>query len=142
MHGRRSRLLWLLCTFGRGRWAQRSQCLCFSGCWSGLEFQWWWLYAPCAVGSPGRVGTALRGGTSRKEKSNKGSMMASKNNSPAAVGADDVVLAVVDDGFRQMKGLASDALIAHPSLARAGFTLSLIGGGDGDAGLGGYQTSG
>ncbi|HBO9536414.1 TPA: hypothetical protein L5E97_005946, partial [Pseudomonas aeruginosa] len=69
-------------------------------------------------------------------------MMASKNNSPAAVGADDVVLAVVDDGFRQMKGLASDALIAHPSLARAGFTLSLIGGGDGDAGLGGYQTSG
>ncbi|HHO8322279.1 TPA: plasmid segregation protein ParM domain-containing protein [Pseudomonas aeruginosa] len=69
--------------------------------------------------------------------------MASKNNTPAAAGADDVVLAVVDDGFRQMKGLGGDgALIAHPSLARAGFTLSLIGGGDGDAGLGGYQTSG
>ncbi|MEN1450661.1 hypothetical protein, partial [Pseudomonas aeruginosa] len=65
--------------------------------------------------------------------------MASKNNTPAAAGADDVVLAVVDDGFRQMKGLGGDgALIAHPSLARAGFTLSLIGGGDGDAGLGGY----
>ncbi|MGA4481692.1 plasmid segregation protein ParM domain-containing protein [Ectopseudomonas hydrolytica] len=69
--------------------------------------------------------------------------MASKNNPPASSGADDVVLAVVDDGFRQMKGLeANGALVAHPSLARAGFTLSLIGGGDGDAGLGGYQTSG
>ncbi|MEN1458346.1 IcmT/TraK family protein, partial [Pseudomonas aeruginosa] len=39
-----------------------------------------------------------------KEKSNKGSVMASKNNTPAAAGADDVVLAVFDDGFRQMKG--------------------------------------
>lgn len=33
--------------------------------------------------------------------------MASKNNTPAAAGADDVVLAVVDDGFRQMKGLGA-----------------------------------
>lgn len=69
--------------------------------------------------------------------------MASKNNTSALAGADDVVLAVVDDGFRQMKGLeGGGALVAHPSLAKAGFTLSLIGGGDGDSGLGGYQTSG
>ncbi|WP_230044798.1 ParM/StbA family protein [Pseudomonas aeruginosa] len=68
--------------------------------------------------------------------------MASKINSPAAVGAYDVVLAVEDDGFRQMQGLASVALIAHPTLAPAGFTMSLIGAGDGDAGLAGYLTSG
>lgn len=50
------------------------------------------------------------------------------------------VLAVVDDGFRQMKLLTPDTRQVHSSVVRAGFSL---GGGIGvDAGAGGYSTEG
>lgn len=55
---------------------------------------------------------------------------------------DDVVFAVVDDGFRQMKTLAPDYEDAFASMARAGFTLSTMGQSQDDAGLGGYETNG
>lgn len=58
---------------------------------------------------------------------------------------DEVVFAVVDDGFRQMKSLNSQGhQDAFASMARAGFTLSSMGGGStlDDAGLGGYETNG
>ncbi|MFM0265536.1 plasmid segregation protein ParM domain-containing protein [Paraburkholderia sediminicola] len=54
---------------------------------------------------------------------------------------ENVVYAVVDDGFRQSKGMSSAGFKgAVPSVARSGYTLSSIG--DDDGGSGGYETEG
>ncbi len=57
---------------------------------------------------------------------------------------DEVVFVVVDDGFRQIKTLSSSNGYrdAFASVARTGFTLSTMGQGQDDAGLGGYETNG
>lgn len=54
---------------------------------------------------------------------------------------EDSIYVVVDDGFRQIKSLTSDGYAgSFASVARAGFTLSVMG--QEDAGIGGYETSG
>ncbi|MDR8931796.1 hypothetical protein FEP68_04508 [Burkholderia multivorans] len=54
---------------------------------------------------------------------------------------DNVVYAVVDDGFRQSKGMTSEGFKgAVPSVARSGYTLSSIG--EDDSGSGGYESEG
>lgn len=55
----------------------------------------------------------------------------------------EVVYAVVDDGFRQIKSLTSTGYAgSFASVARVGFTLSAMGQGNEDAGFGGYETNG
>ena len=55
---------------------------------------------------------------------------------------EDIVFAVVDDGFRQMKTLSSLGYEdTFASMARTGFTLSSMGKEQDDAGLGGYETN-
>ncbi|MBR7919742.1 ParM/StbA family protein [Burkholderia vietnamiensis] len=54
---------------------------------------------------------------------------------------DNLVYAVVDDGFRQSKGMTSEGFKgAIPSVARSGYTLSSIG--EDDSGSGGYESEG
>lgn len=53
----------------------------------------------------------------------------------------EIVFAVVDDGFRQIKVLTSSGYSgSFTSVARSGFTLSAVG--KEDAGVGGYETGG
>lgn len=54
---------------------------------------------------------------------------------------DDVIYVAVDDGFRRMKLVTSTGTKhSMPSVARSGFSLTLVGGSD--AGAGGYETEG
>ncbi len=56
-------------------------------------------------------------------------------------GKEEVIYAVVDDGFRQMKCLTSGGhKDSFGSVARTGFTLTGMGGQE-DAGVGGYETN-